>query len=280
MDDVTGDHQSRRSLGSASDKVLNPTKTRPATSHTSPMTPPSSGEASSSSSRANSPFKPWLSSKNHPAIRPQDMEDHHAQGSSPFFSQSKLSAALYSAPARPNAADDHAQAFLSRPGTSGTSSILHHDLLLPRSDTQEMVASQERAIQGGALGVAQVAALDLDLTTGRTCSDEGTVTQASSATTMGEKGEGADLPLESLKQPALLASSRPEGSVRLGDIKFRPSPATSSRNSQSPTQSGSSTPSSRMLMFSQRKPQVLETNHLQLNTHAPSGRRMINQYIM
>lgn len=51
-----------------------------------------------------------------------------------------------------------------------------------------------------------------------------------------------------------------------------------SSNTVSPPESGYSTP--RMQTSSKGKKQVLETNHLQLQTHAPSGRRMINQYII
>jgi len=46
----------------------------------------------------------------------------------------------------------------------------------------------------------------------------------------------------------------------------------------SPPESGYSTP--RILHSGKEKPQVLETHHLQLQTHGPSGRRMINQYII
>lgn len=51
-----------------------------------------------------------------------------------------------------------------------------------------------------------------------------------------------------------------------------------SSGATSPPESGTSTP--RMLISGKAKPQVLETHHLQLQTHAPSGRRMINQYII
>jgi serine/threonine protein kinase len=50
----------------------------------------------------------------------------------------------------------------------------------------------------------------------------------------------------------------------------------SSSTATSPPESGSSTPRH----FAKAKPQVTETTHLQLQTHAPSGRRMINQYII
>lgn len=45
-----------------------------------------------------------------------------------------------------------------------------------------------------------------------------------------------------------------------------------------PPESGTSTP--RLQPGGKGKPQVLETHHLQLQTHGPSGRRMINQYII
>ncbi|PWN47441.1 Pkinase-domain-containing protein [Violaceomyces palustris] len=47
----------------------------------------------------------------------------------------------------------------------------------------------------------------------------------------------------------------------------------------SPPDSGRSTPSIAHSSRSQR-PQVLETRHLEVQTHAPSGKRMINQYII
>jgi len=66
------------------------------------------------------------------------------------------------------------------------------------------------------------------------------------------------------------------GMLRKASAEQHPSEPSSSATS--PPESGTSTP--RVLISGKAKPQVLETHHLQLQTHAPSGRRMINQYII
>lgn len=85
-------------------------------------------------------------------------------------------------------------------------------------------------------------------------------------------------------RPASILEPSSVDMVRLGSQEAPYSRGSSSANISSQgsrSASGRSTPPSGKTSSSGRsKPNVLETRHLQLQTHAPSGRRMINQYII
>lgn len=266
-------HQEAAIMG----EVLVPSKQRLANAKASAMTPPSSGPTSSSSSRANSPFKPWLVERAQMEARRQDAQPRLERSSS--FLEAGPSTALYSPPSQPNAASEHAQAvYWSNPSSSATASP-QNDAPIQRQRIDAVVdqhqhQQEQDAIQDRALEATRIAAMSLGFT-GRTTSAEGVAPEASIMI----RNASADGPPASTSLRTATSSPWP-GAALMGDASSRQSRAASSRNSQSPSHSGSSTPSSRLFPHSHKKPQVLETHHLQLNTHAPSGRRMINQYIM
>ncbi|PWN28102.1 kinase-like protein [Jaminaea rosea] len=196
-------------------------------------------------------------------------------------SSAVVSPACYSSPSEPSAAHDLAEPTWSLPG-SATDSI--------HSESPSRRSSVHRGPGGGTSLSSAAASLHQNQHSGAAAA------AAAAASANGNVGAGSSGFSAMLSRTNTARHSGSDGSKQHSSTVTTPgsaSPVHSSTAAGGPTRgssnsgslptthpnsptSGYATPSG----MHHQPPKVLETHHLQLQTHAPSGRRMINQYII
>lgn len=188
------------------------------------------------------------------------------------------SPAYFSSPAEPSAAQDLAEPTWSLPGSAAAS--VHSGSASRRSSMHKVpgtavslssaAASLQQNQNNGAAAAAAAAAAGSSAPGG-----SGFSALLSRGNTARHSESDGSKPQSSATTPG--STSPVNSSAAAGGITRRSSNSESLPTTYSTTpRSGYATPSN----MHHQPPKVLETHHLQLQTHAPSGRRMINQYII